>query len=58
MWNDEFGLPDGSYLVNVRYSILYQVYYKKHETLTTNPPIYIDINSINDILVFKNKIWI
>ena len=28
---------------------------KKHETLTTNPPIYIFINMINNRLVFKRK---
>ena len=56
-WNDEFELPEW-FLFSVRYSILHQVYYTKHEKLTNNPPIHIDINSINDILVFKSKTWI
>ena len=28
---------------------------EKHETLPTNPPVHIDINRINDRLVFKIK---
>ena len=42
-------------LFSGRYSRLYQVYHKKHETLPTNPPIHIYINRINNRLVFKIK---
>ena len=37
------------------YSKLYWLYYKKHETLPTNPRIYIYIDRINNSLVFKIK---
>ena len=52
MWNDEFELPHASYSASgihdyVKYII------KKHETLPTNPPIFIYINRINNKLVFK-----
>ena len=43
-WND-----------SVRYSGLYQVHYKKHETLTTNPLIHINTNRIKNGLVFRIK---
>ena len=51
-WNDEFELPHASYSASgipdyVKYII------KKHETLPTNPPIFIYINRINNKLVFK-----
>ena len=52
--SDEFDLPDSSYY-SVKYSIIYQVNHKKHETLHTNPPIHICINGINDRLMFKTK---
>ena len=40
---------------SVRYSGLYQVHYKKHETLTTNPLIHINTDRINNGLVFRIK---
>ena len=40
---------------NVRYSRLYQIHHKKHETLTTLPPILIYIKKFNSKLVFKIK---
>ena len=43
------------FLISVRYSRLYRVYHKKHETFPTNPPIHIYINRINNRLVFKIK---
>ena len=43
------------WLFKVRYWSLYQVYQKKNETLTINPPILIYINRINNRLVFKTK---
>ena len=53
-WNGEFELLDSLYSVSdiqdyMKYTI------KKHETLTTTPPIGIYINRINDRLVFKIK---
>ena len=53
-WNDEFELPDSSYSVSdIRVYIEYII--KKHETLTTVPPIYIYMNRINNRLVFEIK---
>ena len=53
-WNDEFELPSGSYSVwyfqdYIKYII------KKHETLSTTPPIRVYINRANNRLVFKMK---
>ena len=51
-WNDEFQLPDGSCSVsNIQDYIEYTI--KKHETLTTIPPVHVYINRINNWLVFK-----
>ena len=37
-WNDEFDLPDGSYLISgIQY--YFEFIIKKHETLAGNPPI-------------------
>ena len=53
-WNDEFELPNISYSVsNINDYIEYII--KKHETLTTIPPIHAYINKINSRLVFKIK---
>ena len=53
-WNDEFELPDGSYSVSdIQDYTAYII--KKHETLTTIPPIHVYINRINNRLVFKRK---
>ena len=53
-WNDEFELLDGSYSVpDIQDYIEYII--KKHEALTTNPPIHVYINRINNRLVFKIK---
>ena len=47
-----FELPDGSYSVSdIQDYIEYII--KKHETLTTIPPIHIYINIINNRIVFK-----
>ena len=52
--NDEFELPDGSYSASdIQYYIEYII--KKHETLTTSPPIHVCINRINDRLMFQIK---
>ena len=53
-WNDEFELPDGSYSVSDIQDYI-EFIIKKHETLTTIPPIHVYINRINNRLVFKIK---
>ena len=53
-WKDEFELPDGSYSVSAIQNYMEYVI-KKHETLTTIPPIHIYINRINNRLEFKIK---
>ena len=54
MRNDEFEIPDGSYSVlDIQDYIEFII--KKHETLTTIPPIHVYINIINHRLVFKIK---
>ena len=53
-WDDECELPDGSYSASdIQDYIEYII--KKHEILTTIPPIYVYINRINNVLVFKIK---
>ena len=53
-WNDEFELPDSSYSVSDTQD--YSEYiFKKHETLPSNPPIYIYISRIHNRVVFKIK---
>ena len=53
-WNDEFELPDSSFLVSdIQDYIEYII--NKHETLKINPPIHVYINRINNRLVFKIK---
>ena len=53
-WNSEFELPDGSYSVSDIQDYTEYII-KKHETLTTVPPIHVYINRINNRLVFKIK---
>ena len=53
-WNDEFELPGGSYCVSDIQDYL-EFIIKKHETLTAIPPIHVQINRINNRLVFKIK---
>ena len=43
------------FLFCVKYSRLYQIYHKKHETLTANFLIHVYINRINNRLVSKTK---
>ena len=53
-WNDEFEVPDVSYSVSdIQDYIEYII--KKHETLTTIPPIHVYINRSNNRLAFKIK---
>ena len=54
MSNDDFELPDGSYSVSDIHDYIKYII-KKHETLTTNPPIHMYINRINNRLMFKIK---
>ena len=53
-WNDEFELPDGSYSV-LDIQDCTEFIIKKHETLTTIPPIHVYIKRMNIRLVFKIK---
>ena len=56
-WNDEFNLPNGPYSVfDIQDYFEYVI--KKHETITDtdNPPVEIDLNEINNRIVFKIKI--
>ena len=53
-WNDEFELPDSSYSASdIQDYIEYII--KRHETLTTIPPIHVYINRITNSLMFKIK---
>ena len=52
-WNDEFELPDSSYSVSDIQGYIKCI--KKHKSVTTIPPICVDINRINNRLVFKIK---
>ena len=58
MWNNEFDCPDGSYSVSDILDYIEYIFKKKHETLTTIPPIHVYINRIKNRLVFKNRKWI
>ena len=51
--NDQFELTDDSYSVSDIKD--YIAYIKKHETLTTIPPIHIYINRSNNRSVFKKR---
>ena len=53
-WNDEFKLPDSFYSVPYIQDYIEYII-KKHETLTTIPPIRVYINKINNRLMFKIK---
>ena len=54
MWNDDFELPEGSYLVSdIQNYINYIV--KNNKKLPTNSPIHIYINRINYRLVLKKR---
>ena len=53
-WNYQFELPDGSYSVlDIQDYVKFVI--KKHETLTTIPPIHVYIHRINNRLMFKIK---
>ena len=46
-WNDTFDLPDGSYSI-ADIQDYFEFIFKKHETLTENPPIQIYPNKIKN----------
>ena len=53
-WNDEFGLPDGSYsIVDIQYHFGYII--KKLETMADNPPVQIYVNNIKNRIAFNIK---
>ena len=52
--NDEFELPDGFYSVSDIQDYI-EFITKRHQTLTTIPPIHVYINRINNRLVFEIK---
>ena len=53
-WNYDFDLPDGSYSV-ADIKDYFELFIKKHETLTENPPVQIYVNKIINRIVFKIK---
>ena len=56
IWNDKVELLDGCYCFQCRiFKIISNMRWKKHGELTSNPPIHIYINRINNRLVFKTE---
>ena len=53
-WNDNFDLPDGSYIF-ADIQDCFEFIIKKHETLTVNPSVHIYSNKIKNRIVFKIK---
>ena len=53
-WNNEFGLPNGTYSVSDIQDYV-EFIIKKYETLTAIRPIHVYINKNNNISVFKIK---
>ena len=54
IWNENFGLPDGSYSrSNIQENFKYII--KKHETVADNPSIMIYINKKKNRITFKIK---
>ena len=53
--NDKFELPNGSYSVS-DIQDHFEYINKKHETLTVNPSIKIDVNKIEKIITVKINI--
>ena len=52
--NDTFNLPNGSYSI-ADIQDYFEFINKKHETLTENPPVQIQVNKIKNRIVFKIK---
>ena len=53
-WNTTFDLPDGSYSISDIQNY-FELFIKKHETLTENPPVQIFVNKIKNRIAFKIK---
>ena len=53
-WNDQFDLPDRSYLIS-DIQDYFEYVIKKYETKTDNPPVQIYTNKIKNRIVFKMK---
>ena len=53
-WNDEFGLPDGSYSISDIHNYLEYII-KKHGTIAYSPPVQINTNKVKDRIAFKIK---
>ena len=51
-WNDEFGLPDGSYSISDIHDYLEYII-EKHGTIADIPPVQINSNKVKDRIVFK-----
>ena len=53
-WNEEFELPGGSYFVS-DIQDYFEYIFKKHETITDNPSMMINVNKIGKRITFKIK---
>ena len=53
-WNETFDLPDDSYTID-DIQDYFELFIKKHETLTDNPSIKLYSNKIKNRIVFKIK---
>ena len=53
-WNDEFELPDGSYLIS-NIQNYFEYIFKKHGENIDNPSIRIYVNKIENTITFKIK---
>ena len=53
-WNEEFELPDGSYSVS-DIQDYFEYIIRKHQKVTDNPPVRIDVNKIENRITFKIK---
>ena len=53
-WNDEFELPDGSYLIS-DIQDYFEYILKKHEEKIDNPSFRISVNKIENRITFKTK---
>ena len=55
-YNEQFELPDGSYLVS-DVQDFFSVLLQKNKTFTDNLPVSIHINKIENGITFEIKIW-
>ena len=54
-WNDEFDFPNESYSISIIQDY-FEYIIRKHETITSNPPVKIYVNKIKNRTVFKINI--